>query len=97
MDDSVEDALQRHRSICRDVIHFATQHLHEKADSAYVECMARQTENLLRWITQQITANRGATPSSIATAAAATESEPQSRPTLPKTGNPNNANQPAAP
>ncbi|GLI74031.1 hypothetical protein PoHVEF18_002264 [Penicillium ochrochloron] len=97
MDDSVEDALQRHRSICRDVIHFATQHPHEKADSAYVECMARQTENLLRWITQQITANRGATPSSTATAAAATESGCQSRPTLTKTGNPNNASQPAEP
>lgn len=45
--DSVEDALQRHRSVCQDVLHFTAQYLHERADSAYVGCMARQTENLL--------------------------------------------------
>lgn len=58
--------------------------------------MARRTENLLRWVTQHITANRETIPSSTATATAM-ELGPQCPTALPNNGHPKNASQRAAP
>jgi hypothetical protein len=91
---SLEDTIKKHRSMIQNVIRHTDKYPHARAGPAYVGSLARYTDNLIRWIAEQIAAANHKANGPVTTA---TVPELQNPRTAPYDENLENVSQHAAP